>query len=116
LGPSAHSFNGQFRQWNISNNANYVKQIKLGQVPLESETLSKRDLYNEYIMTGLRLLDGISKKHILSFGQELSDHFDNELDSKLSKGCVIRSGDRIYLPADQRFFADGHASDLFFLA
>ena len=112
-GPAAHSFNGHSRQWNIANNARYIRQIEDGLFPFELEELSPMDRYNEYIMTGLRLDKGISLTRLQEFEPEFSDHFMAEAAPKLEKGSLIASEDRIYLPDDQRFFADGHAADLF---
>ena len=60
IGPSAHSYDGQNRGWNVSNNALYIKSIQENQLPIEMETLTKTDRYNEYIMTGLRTIWGVS--------------------------------------------------------
>ena len=54
IGPSAHSFNGKQRGWNVRNNTKYIKSLQIGDLPIEIETLTKTDQYNEYVMTGLR--------------------------------------------------------------
>lgn len=64
LGPSAHSFNGNERQWNISNNTIYIETINSGIVPFEKETLTDLQKTNEYIMTALRTSEGIELKKV----------------------------------------------------
>ncbi|HEY2349834.1 MAG TPA: radical SAM family heme chaperone HemW, partial [Puia sp.] len=71
LGPSAHSFDGTSRQWNISNNALYIKSLNTGQLCYESENLLPRDLLNEYIMTSLRTNEGLDLQHVIKhFGKQ----------------------------------------------
>ena len=60
IGPSAHSFNGKKRSWNVRNNTKYIKAVLNGDLPMEIEQLTKIDQYNEYIMTGLRTVWGVS--------------------------------------------------------
>ena len=60
IGPSAHSFDGERRGWNVNNNPKYIKAIESGELPMEVEVLSKTDKYNEYVMTGLRTIWGVS--------------------------------------------------------
>ena len=64
LGPGAHSYNGGSRQFNISNNARYIKALNTGTGFYEVETLSRAQLYNEYILTGLRTSRGINFSYI----------------------------------------------------
>ena len=65
IGPGAHSYNGHDqRKWNISNNPLYIKAIEEGKQPFKEEKLSIKDRYNEYIMTGLRTIHGVSLEHI----------------------------------------------------
>ena len=75
LGPSAHSFDGKNRYWNIANNALYNKKIKLGELPSEMEQLTRTDLFNEYIMTGLRLIEGIETTKALTIYPEAEKEF-----------------------------------------
>jgi len=84
IGPSAHSFNGKHRGWNVSNNSKYIKTIEQNKLPIEIETLTKTDQYNEYIMTGLRTIWGVSliegeHLHVTKEGQFLSDGIASEL-------------------------------------
>jgi oxygen-independent coproporphyrinogen-3 oxidase len=75
IGPSAHSYNGISRSWNISNNTLYLKSISENILPSETETLTKTDRYNEYVMTGLRTIWGISLVRIeREFGKTYLDY------------------------------------------
>ena len=75
IGPSAHSFYNNQRSWNVSNNTKYIKSIQQNELPSTVETLSKKDRFNEYIMTGLRTIWGISLETIKKdFGHEFVEH------------------------------------------
>ena len=60
LGPGAHSYNGQNRQFNVSNNATYIRALKNGELPFEEDVLTKAQQFNEYLLTGLRTSQGIN--------------------------------------------------------
>ena len=60
IGPSAHSYDGKNRSWNVANNILYLKSIQDDKLPSEKETLTATDRYNEYVMTGLRTIWGVS--------------------------------------------------------
>ena len=64
IGPSAHSFNGIQRSWNVANNTLYIKSIQESRLPSEVEILTVTDRYNEYIMTGLRTIWGVSLEKV----------------------------------------------------
>src|SRR5690606_12702047 len=71
IGPSAHSYNGNNRKWNVSNNSLYIKSIAQGKLPLKAEELSVTDKYNEYIMTRLRTMWGVSSGEVVErFGEK----------------------------------------------
>jgi oxygen-independent coproporphyrinogen-3 oxidase len=73
IGPSAHGYNGISRSWNVSNNIIYLKSIQEEKLPNEI-VLSVTDRYNEYVMTGLRTIWGVSLDRIeAEFGQTYSD-------------------------------------------
>ncbi len=77
IGPSAHSFNGKQRGWNVKNNSKYIKSIEDGQLPIEIETLTKTDQYNEYVMTGLRTIWGVSFHKVeADFGADYKDYLN----------------------------------------
>ena len=80
IGPSAHSFDGDSRQWNISNNTKYIKQINESVLPFEKEYLSNSQKYNDYIMTSLRTIWGIDIKIIKTkFGIDAFIHLKKEI-------------------------------------
>ena len=110
IGPSAHSFNTTHRSWNVSNNAKYIKELQLGNLPNEVEELSKEDQFNEYLMTGLRTIWGVSLNKI-------DEDFRNQLvtSSKnfINQGLLIIENDTLKTTAKGKFLADGLASELF---
>lgn len=111
IGPSAHSYNGQSRQWNVSNNANYIRSIQAGTIPFELEELTLEQRYNEYVMTGLRTAWGCSLLKIKELGFE--KHFAEGVKAYLSDGTMERVGDTYRLTRAGKFLADGIASELF---
>lgn len=114
IGPSAHSFDGNFRSWNISNNKKYIDHINQGLSYFKKEKLTRIDHYNEYIMTGLRTIWGISTEYIES---NFNANFKNYFLEKIQKHIVqknVEIKDNVYLTTNSgRFLADGIASDLF---
>jgi oxygen-independent coproporphyrinogen-3 oxidase len=116
VGPSAHSYDGEKRGWNVANNALYIKSIQDNTLPIETETLSKSDRYNEYIMTGLRTIWGVSLERIKDeFGTEYLDYLKQQA-QKFLNDELLYSADNILRPTPKgKFLTDGIASDLFFL-
>ncbi|WP_276975345.1 radical SAM family heme chaperone HemW [Flavobacterium filum] len=116
IGPSAHSYDGEKRGWNVSNNTKYIKSIQEGKLPIETETLSKTDRYNEYVMTGLRTIWGISLDRILNeFGQTYLDYL-NQLATKYIEDHLLFVDENILRTTRKgKFLSDGIASDLFML-
>lgn len=114
VGPSAHSFNGESRQWNIANNAKYIDALTKGMVPSEIEVLSRKDRVNEYIMTSLRTAWGMDLNKIsLDFGKEYLQEINERLKEFLEKGLVVHSDSFITLSYEGKLFADHIASELF---
>jgi putative oxygen-independent coproporphyrinogen III oxidase len=115
LGPSAHSFNRLSRQWNVANNANYIKELEKGRVPFEKEELTPTMMLNEYIMTSLRTSAGCHLSNIEElFGADKSQVFLANAAPFIEKGWIRQEGDILALTREGRLFADGIASDLFF--
>ena len=113
LGPSAHSFNGLERQWNVSNNSLYIKAIGSGQVPFEKETLTATQKLNEYIMTALRRKEGISMARVReSFNGESKTLLQNSK-KYIEQGLLHASDDHLILTNKGKLFADGIAVSLF---
>ena len=89
IGPSAHSFNGKKRSWNVNNNIKYIKGISENILPIERETLSTTDRYNEYIMTGLRTMWGVSLEKIeKEFGEKYVDYLIEQAKKPISEGLL----------------------------
>ena len=116
IGPSAHSYDGENRGWNISNNSLYIKSIQENKLPLETETLTKTDRYNEYIMTGLRTIWGVSLDRIEEeFGKTYLDYL-NQQAAKFIEDHLLFVDDNILRTTKKgKFLSDGIASDLFLL-
>ena len=116
IGPSAHSYNGISRSWNVSNNSLYIKAIQENQLPNEEETLTISDRYNEYIMTGLRTIWGVSLDKIeTEFGITYLDYLMKQVQKFLHDDLVIIK-DNVLKPTKKgKFLTDGIASDLFYL-
>jgi len=114
IGPSAHSFRGDIRQWNVSNNALYVKSIAAGTVPFEQEHLTPVMRLNEYLMTSLRTMEGCDLERISGrWGNDARTRLEKEAGIFLRTGKMIREGSRLVLTAEGRLFADGIAAELF---
>jgi len=114
LGPSAHSFIGNSRMWNVSNNQRYIQDINQSILPLETEILSQRDQYNEYMMTSLRTIWGCDIAVIKKdFPSIYSLHFLKEIKSYIVRGFVEESNGIFILSDQGKLFADRISSDLF---
>lgn len=114
IGPSAHSFNGESRQWNISNNAKYIDQIQNGKIPSEIEVLTKENRINEYIMTSLRTSKGMDLNKIIDeFGSDYANEIRNNLEPLIEKNWILMHDQLITLTSDGKLFADHIASELF---
>jgi len=114
LGPSAHSFNGNSRQWNVSNVQKYISSINSGVISKEIEELTKDQKYNEYIMTSLRTVWGTEAKYILNqFGISYLDSFNKEIMHYIKENKVVVEKGRYCLTDSGKLFADGIAADLF---
>jgi len=114
LGPSAHSYNSISRQWNIANNALYMKSIKEGIVPYEVEQLDLSAKYNEFMMISLRLLEGVNMQQIETrFGLAYKQHTHSILADYLLNGKIELTEKGFAISKQARFLADGIASDFF---
>jgi oxygen-independent coproporphyrinogen-3 oxidase len=115
IGPSAHSFNGESRQWNISNNSKYIDGIELKKVPAETELLTTENKINEYIMTSLRTSKGMNLQLItLKFGSDYANEIYNNLEPFIEKEWVTINEQIVTLTREGKLFADHIASELFF--
>jgi oxygen-independent coproporphyrinogen-3 oxidase len=116
IGPSAHSYDGVSRSWNIANNALYLKAINIDALPSETEILSEADRYNEYIMTGLRTIWGVSLDRIQSeFGKTYYDYLIKQSQKFLNDDLLSIKNNILKPTRKGKFLTDGIASDLFYL-
>lgn len=114
LGPSAHSFNGISRQWNNSNNTLYLKSIAQNIVPFEIEILTTQQQLNEYIMTSLRTIEGISLQHITkNFSEEEKEKLLSRSKKLITQQLLSIENNYLKLTPQAKFLADGIAADLF---
>jgi putative oxygen-independent coproporphyrinogen III oxidase len=111
IGPSAHSFDGSSRQWNIANNNLYIDSIRKEVIPCEKEILTPTQQVNEYIMTSLRTMEGLDLNRI----DDLMRH-DLRVASKkfIERKFIIEEKDHLRLTRDGKLLADGIAAELFF--
>jgi oxygen-independent coproporphyrinogen-3 oxidase len=116
IGPSAHSYDGISRSWNVANNAMYLKAIKNEELPNEIEKLTLEDRYNEYIMTGLRTIWGVSLVRIeQEFGEKYLDYLKKQAQKFIDDGLLSITNDILKPTLKGKFLTDGIASDLFYL-
>lgn len=116
IGPSAHSFNGQSRQWNIANNLRYIQSLKKGELCAELEQLTEVQQYNEYILTTLRTVWGCDEQIVNSrFSSFLRENFQKAIEKWLKSGEIIKNDHFFVLTEKGRFMADAIASDLFYV-
>ena len=114
VGPSAHSFKGNERSWNVSNNAKYIKAIQNKILPSEVEKLSINDRYNEYMMTGLRTIWGISLDKVeKEYGETYKLHLINGVESFQRMGLLEITENTLKVTQKGKFLVDGIASELF---
>lgn len=114
LGPSAHSFNGKSRQWNIANNSLYLTAIAKGITPFEEEFLTDTQRLNEYIMTGLRTIEGVSLSKVsIDFSELKATSLAESAKKHIERGHMLLLNGSLQLTAEGKFLADGIAADLF---
>ncbi len=112
IGPSAHSFDGPTRRWNVSNNQRYMSALETEDSYFEMETLSPIDKFNELLLTGLRTVYGVDKKMLL---KEVSppESFAAQINEYKAKRWLIEEQDKYLLTPEGLLFADEIASELF---
>ncbi|MBS7321709.1 MAG: radical SAM family heme chaperone HemW [Myroides sp.] len=116
IGPSAHSFDGKNRSWNIANNSLYIQSIQKNELPNETETLSVQDRYNEYVMTGLRTIWGVSLDRIENeFGTNYKDYLLKEVQRFIDNEQLQLVNNVLKTTVKGKFFCDGIASELFWV-
>ena len=114
LGPSAHSYDGNSRQWNISNLTKYIQLIGNSEDYFDKEILSRDDKFNEYIMTSLRTSWGCDIEKIeRDYGKSYAHHFLKNIKKYLDNGEMLKENNTYFLSEEGKLFADGIAADLF---
>ncbi len=114
IGPSAHSYDGVSRSWNIANNSMYLNSINNQTLPQETESLTKNDRYNEYIMTGLRTIWGVSLNRVeKEFGETHLRYLLKSAQKFLDQGLLEIDDEILCATQAGKFLTDGIASDLF---
>ena len=112
IGPSAHSFDGSRRRWNVANNAVYLKAVPEGTPYFEEEMLTTAQRVNERLLTGLRTIWGVDLR---TLGDDIRTRERATLDKYMDQGDILLADDRLVLTLKGRRFADRIASDLFLL-
>ncbi len=114
LGPSAHSFSGINRQWNIANNSHYLSALAENKIPAEKEILSNKDRINEYIMTSLRTCWGLDLSKIeADYGQDIATELKNQSAYFFDKGWLEEKSTNYILTTEGKLYADHIAAELF---
>ncbi len=116
IGPSAHSYDGNNRKWNVSNNSLYIKAIGKRELPLKVEELTITDKYNEYIMTRLRTMWGVSLKEVKErFGEKFYDYLQEQVQLLFRDGLIEEKTGNLHITPKGKFLSDGIAADLFWV-
>lgn len=114
VGPSAHSFDGRKRSWNVSNNQLYIKSLQDNKLPQTFEVLTPENCFNEYIMTGLRTMWGVSLQKIRDdYGDSFEVKLLNNAKKHLQSKTLVIQNDILRVAPKGQFLSDGIASDLF---
>lgn len=116
IGPSAHSYDGNSRKWNVSNNSLFIKAMEKDNLPQQTEKLSTADKFNEYVMTRLRTKFGVSLEEVAEkFGNDYKQHFLKNA-VLLQQKQLLEERDNVYhITTQGKFLSDGIAADLFYL-
>jgi oxygen-independent coproporphyrinogen III oxidase len=115
FGPSAHSFDGKKRRWNLASNNLYIQSIEKGVIPFEEEILSEIQQLNEYIMTSLRTMEGLNLNYVTEqFGEDKTKRLKLTAKKYIDIGKMVLDKEILLLQKEGKLFADGIAADLFF--
>ncbi|GGH20748.1 radical SAM family heme chaperone HemW [Mucilaginibacter phyllosphaerae] len=114
IGPSAHSFNGDNRQWNIANNAKYISSVNLNTIPAEIEILTETNRLNEYIMTALRTIWGLDLDKLNSIAPGASNEVLKAAKPYFEDGSLLQNDHILTLSPKGKLYADIITSNIFF--
>jgi len=107
IGPSAHSFDGRSRQWNVANNLQYMQALQNGTPFFEQEILTTLMRYNEYLLTGLRTAKGVDINYICQhFGEQLTNYFLQEVEPLMQKNCIVKRNSIFSIPPEKFLQSD----------
>ena len=114
IGPSAHSFDGKQRSWNVKNNSKYISAIQQNKLPIERELLSITDQYNEYVMTGLRTIWGVSLEKVTrEFGKQYHTYLLLQSEKYIAEELLYIEDGKLKTTRKGKFLSDGISADLF---
>ncbi len=114
IGPSAHSYDGRCRRWNVANNGLYLRRLQTGKPAFEEECLTTSQRYNEYILTRLRTIEGAEQTAISGFGESYEKYFLQTATSLLEQGLLKNKGGRYVLTPKGKLLADFVTRELFY--
>jgi len=112
LGPAAHSYKEKQRRWNVANNALYVKNIPSGQY-FEIENLTKKDVFNELLMTGLRTSRGVYLENIAGLGETYINYLHRQMAKYVENQHLLIENNYLKAASESWFVVEGIISDLF---
>ena len=114
VGPSAHSFNGKTRQWNLSNNSKYINSIKNNEIFYEEEVLTRNNIINEFILTSLRKMEGVSNKKLKEItSQKEYTNIKLQINDLVNRSLISEKNDYYALTEHGMILCDKITSDLF---
>jgi oxygen-independent coproporphyrinogen-3 oxidase len=113
IGPSAHSFNGETRQWNVANNQQYLNSLGKNSIPFTAEVLSEKDRVNEFIMTTLRTSKGLDLNLADQLSADVSKSILKDAASFISKKWLLQNDQILTLTREGKLYSDHIASELF---
>ena len=114
IGPSAHSYNGESRQWNVRNNAKYIQAVESGATSAETEILTEANRLNEYIMTSLRTMWGLDLDKLNAIAPASAEELLKCARPFFEKGWIEEKDGVIFLTQAGKLYADHIAGELFF--
>ncbi len=115
LGPGAHSYDGKVRSWNVSNNMKFIRAINAQERPSESEFITEEMHYNEWLLTGLRCLEGLQMDELRRFPVYLQEYFLKSLEEYEDKQYLMQDETSVRLNRAGKHFADRIASDFMYV-
>ncbi len=116
LGPSAHSFDGFSRRWNVAHTEKYIHSLQQNQLCFEEEILTEENRYNEYILTGIRTKWGVSAAEIQNrFGPEKAAYFQQNMEKYLDRKLAVKTGEIYTLTQQGWFVSDEITANLMFI-